>query len=215
MDEHELQRRAAAIGLVALDVDGTLTDGRILIGPAGEAMKAFSVHDGFGLTLLREAGVKLAIVTARQSAIVELRAAELRLDAVQQGVRDKGAALMALCERFGLPPARAAFVGDDWGDLRAMAVAGLAASVADAAPEVRARAHWVSQHPGGRGAVREFAEFLLRARGGFNAALARYLGAASPLDAAQPLSVGQSPSVEQSPSVGQSPNPAQSQGAAP
>ncbi|MBN9430657.1 MAG: HAD-IIIA family hydrolase [Burkholderiales bacterium] len=169
-----LLRRAAAIALVALDVDGTLTDGRIFIGPAGEAMKAFSVHDGFGLTLLREAGVKLAIITARQSSIVELRAAELKLDAVVQGAKDKGAALAGLCQRFGIPLAQTAFVGDDWADLSAMAIAGLPASVAGAAPEVRERAHWVSQAPAGRGAVREFAEFLLRARGGFDAALARY-----------------------------------------
>lgn len=169
-------RRAAAIRLVALDVDGTLTDGRLFIGPAGEAMKAFSVRDGFGLTLLREAGVRLALVTARRSAIVEVRAAELRFDQVLQGVTDKAAALLELCARFELTAQQAAFVGDDWPDLRAMALAGLAASVADAPVQVRERAHWVSQAPAGRGAVREFAEFVLQAQGCLGRTLARYSG---------------------------------------
>ncbi|RPH66611.1 MAG: HAD-IIIA family hydrolase [Burkholderiales bacterium] len=169
-------RRAAAIRLVALDVDGTLTDGRLFIGPAGESMKAFSVRDGFGLTLLREAGVKLALVTARRSAIVEVRAAELGFDHVLQGVTDKAAALLELCARLELPAQQAAFVGDDWPDLRAMALAGLAASVADAPAQVRERAHWVSQAPAGGGAVREFAEFVLQSQGVFDRALARYAG---------------------------------------
>lgn len=169
-------RRAAAVRLVALDVDGTLTDGRLFIGPSGEAMKAFSVRDGFGLTLLREAGVKLALVTARRSTIVEVRAAELKFDEVRQGARDKAATLDELCRHFGLQARQAAFVGDDWPDLRAMALAGLAASVADAPAAVRERAHWVSNAPAGRGAVREFAEFVLRSQDLLDAALARYTG---------------------------------------
>src|SRR5690606_28109124 len=110
-------RRAAAVRLVALDVDGTLTDGRLFIGPTSKAMKAFSVRDGFGLTLLREADIRLALITARRSAIVEVRAAELRFDEVRQGVGDKAVALRELCERFGLDPQQAAYVGDDWPDL--------------------------------------------------------------------------------------------------
>ncbi|MCZ7559903.1 MAG: HAD-IIIA family hydrolase [Burkholderiaceae bacterium] len=169
-------RRAALVRLVALDVDGTLTDGRLFIGPSGEAMKAFSVRDGFGLTLLREAGVKLVMITARQSAIVETRAAELRFDEVRQGVKDKAAALREICAHFGLGVQQAAYVGDDWPDLRAMALAGLAASVADAPEAVRERAHWVSLAPAGRGAVREFAEFVLQSQQRLEAALARYAG---------------------------------------
>ncbi len=128
-------------------------------------MKAFIVRDGFGLTLLREAGVRIAIVTGRQSSIVATRAAELRFDAVEQGVADKVAALRALAARFGLDLSQTAFMGDDWPDLGAMSVAGLAAAPADAAPEVVAAAHWVSSRPGGRGAVRDFAQWLLGARG--------------------------------------------------
>lgn len=168
--------RAAGIRLVALDVDGTLTDGRLFIGPGGEAMKAFSVRDGFGLTLLREAGIVLAVITARRSPIVEVRAAELKFDEVLQGVHDKAEALHALCLRQRVAPAAAAFVGDDWPDLGAMALAGLAATVADAPAAVRERAHWVSQAGAGRGAVREFSEFVLLAQGRFGDALARYAG---------------------------------------
>ncbi len=175
----EATLRAARVRLVALDVDGTLTDGRLHIGGDGETMKSFSVRDGFGLTLLREAGMRIAIVTARRSKIVQARAAELRIEDVLQAVPDKAQALRALSEQRKVPLAECAFVGDDWPDLRAMALAGLAATVADAPPEVRRRAHWVSTLPAGRGAVREFAEFVLRAKGAFESALARYAAPAS------------------------------------
>lgn len=166
--------RAAGIRVVALDVDGTLTDGTIFIGPAGETMKGFSVHDGFGLTLLREAGLRLAIVTGRGSAIVEARAAELRFDAVLQRVKDKAAALAELGRRFGCPTQAIAYMGDDWPDLPAFSVAGLAAAPAGASAPVLAGAHWVSTRPAGAGAVREFAEWLLEMRGELATLLARH-----------------------------------------
>jgi len=172
----EVVARAARVRLVAFDVDGTLTDGRLYIGGDGEAMKAFSVRDGFGLRLLREAGIVVAVITARRSSIVEARAAELRIDEVQQGVADKAQALRELCEAHRVGLADSAFVGDDWPDLEAMAIAGLAGTVHDAPSDVRQRAHWVSTLPAGRGAVREFAEFVLRARSAFDAALGRYAG---------------------------------------
>jgi 3-deoxy-D-manno-octulosonate 8-phosphate phosphatase (KDO 8-P phosphatase) len=167
-------RRAAAVRLLAFDVDGTLTDGRIHIGPAGEAMKSFSVRDGFGLRLLRESGIRLALITGRRSAIVEHRAAELRIESVLQGVDDKQAALAALCARLNLDPSQSGFVGDDWPDLRAMMFAGFAASVHGAPAEVRSRAHWVSSALPGHGAVRELADFIVAARGETAAALARW-----------------------------------------
>lgn len=167
---------ARALRLLALDVDGTLTDGRINIGPQGECLKSFSVRDGFGLTLLREAGIRLAIITARHSSIVEHRACELRIDDIVQGAGDKAAALAALCDRHGVPIESAGFMGDDWNDLPAMLMAGFSAAPGDAVEEVRARAHWVSGLPAGQGAVRQLAEFILVARGEFDAALARRLG---------------------------------------
>ncbi len=173
-------RRAAAIEAVMLDVDGTLTDGTIWIGQSGEAMKGFSVHDGFGLKLLRQAGLRLAIVTGRRSAIVEARAAELGITTVVQGVADKAGALRDLAQRFGLPHGAIACIGDDWPDLPAFAIAGLAAAPAGAAAPVLAAAHWVSTRAAGAGAVREFAEWLLAARGELDAMLARYRPGAAP-----------------------------------
>lgn len=171
----DARARAAGVRLIALDVDGTLTDGAILIAADRELFKAFDVRDGFGLTLLRRAGLALAIITGRRSGIVEQRAHELAIPRVLQGVGDKRAALLGLCAELRIAPAQAAFVGDDWPDLPAMAIAGLAATVADAPAELRARAHWVSSRPGGRGAVREFAEWLLDAQGCLDALRAEYL----------------------------------------
>jgi len=176
----DARARAEGIRVVAFDVDGTLTDGALFIGPSGEAMKAFSVHDGFGLTLLRDAGLRLAIVTGRGSAIVETRAAELQFDAVMQRVRDKAAAVRELATRFGCTPEAVAYMGDDWPDLPAMALAGLAAAPSDARPPVLACAHWISASPAGRGAVREFAEWLLEARGAREALLALHRAGIGP-----------------------------------
>jgi 3-deoxy-D-manno-octulosonate 8-phosphate phosphatase (KDO 8-P phosphatase) len=157
--------RAQHLRLLALDVDGTLTDGSIFIGPGGEAMKAFSVRDGFGITLLRQAGLEIALITGRRSDIVERRAAELRIAHVRQAAGDKAATLRALCAELAIPLEAVAFMGDDWPDLPAMAIAGLALAPADADEAVRAQAHWVAASPGGRGAVREFAHWWLGCRG--------------------------------------------------
>ena len=166
--------RAREVRLLALDVDGTLTDGTLLIGGDAEVAKPFSVRDGFGLNLLRQAGIEVAIITARQSAIVARRAAELGIGQVHQGVKDKRARLQALCAEAGIGLERAAYMGDDWPDLAVMASCGLAAAPVDAEPEVRAAAHWVSSVPGGRGAVRELALFILDAQGRRAELLARY-----------------------------------------
>jgi 3-deoxy-D-manno-octulosonate 8-phosphate phosphatase (KDO 8-P phosphatase) len=157
--------RARQVQLVAFDVDGTLTDGRLFIGADGELMKAFSVRDGFGCTLLRRAGIKLAIVTGRHSAIVDQRARELSFDIVMQGVKDKRAAIAQLAAQTGIDAGRMAFVGDDWPDLPALRCVGLPACVTDAAAELREAALWVGSLPPGQGAVREFAEWLLQAQG--------------------------------------------------
>lgn len=156
--------RAARVRLVVLDVDGVLTDGRLYFGSQGEALKAFHVRDGHGVRLLREAGLGVALLSARASAIVERRAAELDIAPVLQGEADKLAGLNRLLQRSGVPADQCAYMGDDWPDLPVMAQVGLAAAVADAAPEVRRVAHWIAPVEGGRGAVRALAEFLLRCR---------------------------------------------------
>lgn len=176
------ERRAAAVRLLVLDVDGVLTDGRLFFGADGEALKVFDVRDGHGIKLLREAGIEVAILSARRSPIVERRARELGIGNVIQGAADKGAAFADLMRSLQLVPGRCGYIGDDWPDLAAMAQAGFAATVADAAAEVREAAHWISSAPGGRGAVRELAEFILRAQGRFEELLHRH-GAARGADA--------------------------------
>ena len=169
-------RRARAVRLAAVDVDGTLTDGRIFIGPGGEAMKAFSVHDGLGLSLLRRAGIRVAIITARRSEIVERRAAELGIADVMQGVAAKADALEELARRAGVGHDALAFMGDDLPDLPALRLAGFAACVADASPDVVAASHWVAAAGGGAGAVREFAEFVLHAQDRWQGLVAAFRG---------------------------------------
>ncbi len=166
-----LQARAAAVRLVALDVDGVLTDGRLYFGSSGEALKCFDVRDGFGVRLLHEAGIRVAIVTGRSSPIVETRARELGIARVLQGQRDKRGAIEALMQETGATMRQCAYMGDDWPDLAALGAVGLAATVADAPQEVRRHVHWVAPSPGGRGAVRDLADLVLRAQGCYDAML--------------------------------------------
>lgn len=157
--------KAQAISLLALDVDGVLTDGSIYYGNAGEELKAFNIRDGLGIKLLQRAGIKVAIITGRQSEIVLRRARELGIADVVQGRDDKREALLELCQSQGLTPAECAYMGDDLPDLGAVTLAGLGMTVADAAAAVGAAADWQSNLPGGGGAVREACEFILAARG--------------------------------------------------
>jgi 3-deoxy-D-manno-octulosonate 8-phosphate phosphatase (KDO 8-P phosphatase) len=170
--------RAAAVRLLVLDVDGVLTDGRLHFGADGEALKVFDVRDGHGIKLLREAGIEVAILSARSSRIVERRAAELGIAHVIQGAADKAEGFARLLRALNVAPANCGYVGDDWPDLAVLSQVGFAATVADAAPEVRRAAHWTTAAPGGRGAVREVAEFLLRAQNRFDDLLRRHGGAA-------------------------------------
>ncbi|MDO5056509.1 MAG: HAD-IIIA family hydrolase [Lautropia sp.] len=167
---------ARHIRLLAMDIDGTLTDGRIWIGPQGETAKSFSVRDGFGLTLLRKAGIELAIITGRQSPIVAQRARELGIPHVFQGVPDKLGVLRTLGEQLGIGLHQTAFIGDDWPDLAAMQACALPAAPADAVAEVKAVARWVATARAGKGAVREFADFLLASRGEREPLLAHFRG---------------------------------------
>lgn len=161
----ELEQKAAAVRLLALDVDGVMTDGRIYYGNSGEELKAFNIKDGLGIKLLQRAGLQVAIITGRQSQIVDRRARELGIASVIQGREDKKLALQELCRQQQLSLADCAYMGDDLPDLSAIAAAGLGMTVADASPGVRAVADWCSTRDGGCGAVREACEFILRARG--------------------------------------------------
>jgi 3-deoxy-D-manno-octulosonate 8-phosphate phosphatase (KDO 8-P phosphatase) len=167
---------AARVRLMAFDVDGTLTDGGILISAGGELFKRFSVRDGLGLVLLQQAGIRVALVTGRSSEIVAQRARELKIDTVLQGVADKAQAMRELCAQGGLALEQAGFMGDDWPDLPAMQAVGFAAAVPDAAMEVRRLAHYVARAPAGAGAARELAEFVLRAQNRLESSLGRFDG---------------------------------------
>lgn len=159
------EQRAARLRLVALDVDGVLTDGRLYYGPQGEALKVFDVRDGHGIKMLLSHGVEVAILSARSSDIVGTRARELGIGRVLQGRGDKAAAWNELLRDTGLAAEQAGFIGDDLPDLPVLEQAGFAATVADARDEVKTAAHWIAGQAGGRGAVRAFAEFILRAKG--------------------------------------------------
>jgi len=153
------------IRLFAMDVDGTLTDGVLTLGPDGGEWKSFHARDGAGIKLLPEAGIAPAIISGRASETTARRAAELGIRHVHQGESDKLARLEALCAELGLALDEAAFMGDDLGDIPAMRAAGFSAAPADAAPETRAVADFVSALPGGHGAVREAIEHLLTRQG--------------------------------------------------
>ncbi|HEX4381695.1 MAG TPA: HAD-IIIA family hydrolase [Myxococcales bacterium] len=151
--------------LLVLDLDGTLTDGRLYYDAKGEAMKAFDVRDGHGLRLLSLAGVKLAVLTGRRADLVQQRCKELSIAHVVGRSRDKGKGIEELCRAAAVPLAETAFMGDDVNDLPALRKVALSCAPRDAAKEVLAEVNWISARDGGRGAVRELCELLLAARG--------------------------------------------------
>ena len=173
LDVHE---RASKVRLLALDVDGTLTDGRLWFGAEGEQYKAFHVQDGLGMKLVGAAGIEVVWITARSSSIVERRAADLGIERVIQGCRDKLASLQALCGELGMPTQQVAYMGDDLPDRAALRVAGLAVVPANAHPWVAAVAHWRTAARGGEGAVRELCDLLLVAQGRRDAVLRGFGG---------------------------------------
>jgi len=167
-------QRAAAVRLLVLDVDGVLTDGRVVYDDQGRELKYFDVRDGHGLKLLQRAGYQIAWLSGRGSEANRVRARELGVDHLLEQIKIKLPALTELIQARGLTPDQVAFMGDDLIDLPPMRAAGLAMAPSDAVPEVLAMAHWVSRHPGGRGAVREACEFLLKSSGAWAEVTARY-----------------------------------------
>jgi 3-deoxy-D-manno-octulosonate 8-phosphate phosphatase (KDO 8-P phosphatase) len=160
---------ARRIKLVVLDVDGVLTDGGIYVGAMnGQPLefKRYDIQDGMGIYLMRQAGLRVALITGRVSESVRLRAVELEIDDVAQIANaQKLPALTAMRERHGIALDEVAFVGDDFPDLSVLRLVGLSVAVANAVPEVKRECVYILTREGGRGAVREFAEALLRARG--------------------------------------------------
>lgn len=171
----ETKERARCIKLLAMDVDGVLTDGRIILGNQGEELKAFHVHDGLGITLAHQAGLITAIITGRESALVHRRATELKIVDIHQKITDKAKCMQTLLEKYDLSLEEVAFIGDDLNDVPLFLHVGLAATVADATPEARQYAHLVTQAKGGRGAVRELITLILKSQGKWDEIVEKYV----------------------------------------
>jgi 3-deoxy-D-manno-octulosonate 8-phosphate phosphatase (KDO 8-P phosphatase) len=167
--------RAAKVRMILLDSDGVLTDGAITYCSDGCEIRSFHVHDGFGIRLARKAGLTLGIISGRASPVLEKRAAELGITEVHQRVLDKAGRLDEMLVRFDMTAEEVCFVGDDLIDLSVMRRVGFAAAPSDAQPAVREAAHYVTEHGGGQGAVREVIEIVLRASGRLDEALQRFL----------------------------------------
>lgn len=163
------------IRLVAFDVDGILTDGGLYLSDSGEEFKRFNSLDGHGLKMLKASGVELAIITGRTSRCVEMRAKNLGITYLYQGVEKKWETMQSLLNTLGLAPELAAFMGDDVVDLPAMRRVGLALTVPSAPAIVQDHAHYITKHKGGHGAVREVCELIMSAQDTLNTQLAPFL----------------------------------------
>lgn len=159
-----VKAKAADIRLAVFDVDGVMTDGRLYLGPDGAEFKSVHIHDGLGLQRLQAVDITPAAISGRPSRAIENRLLDLGLQYIYLDVEDKPAAFAGLLDDLGLDASQAAVMGDDLPDLPLMRRAGLALAVADALPELRAAADWISTLPGGAGAVREACELLIAAR---------------------------------------------------
>ena len=159
----EIQEIAKGIKILILDVDGVLTDGRIVLDNEGNELKAFHVRDGHGIRMLIKAGLRVAIISGRQSRVVERRAHELGITDVYQRCHSKTAALDDLARKYGFSDGEVAYMGDDIVDVPILKRAGLAIAVGDASDEAKDHAVMVTKNRGGKGAVREVCDFLLRA----------------------------------------------------
>jgi 3-deoxy-D-manno-octulosonate 8-phosphate phosphatase (KDO 8-P phosphatase) len=187
------QARARKIKLLLFDVDGVLTDGKLFFLPAGPLetatqsghrltspsqieFKGFHAHDGASISLARIGGIKTGLITKRVSETVALRARDLKLDYVYQGVQDKRSCFNDIVKKAGLKPEEAAFVGDDVVDLPAMRASGLAIAVKNARAEVRKEAHYITPHAGGEGGLRDAVDFILKAQNKWKRVLQDYIG---------------------------------------
>jgi 3-deoxy-D-manno-octulosonate 8-phosphate phosphatase (KDO 8-P phosphatase) len=175
MASYVLLEQARHIQALVLDVDGILSDGFVTLSNSGDELKSFDIRDGLGMKLVQQAGIKVIIITGRKSQIVEKRMSDLGVDLVFQGREDKGVALKEACARLNLLAEDCLYMGDDWPDLSAFAIAGMKVTVPNGHVEVRRRADLVTQALGGRGAVREVCDMLLMSKGVYQAMLEKFL----------------------------------------
>jgi len=169
----DVAARARRLRLLLFDVDGVLTDASVVIGPGGQETKTFSIRDGAALVWARQIGLEVGLLSGRPSPATTARAAELGIELVVQDGGSKRDSFARILADRKITPEQVAYMGDDLADLPVIARAGLAGSPADAAPEVLAKSHWVSTKAGGHGAVREFIELILKARGQWDPFVAR------------------------------------------
>ena len=162
-----LRARAKKIRMLLLDVDGVLTDGRIILDNQGNELKAFHVRDGHGIKLAQRAGILVGIITGRKAEVVNVRARELAIEEVHQGSVEKVLVYESLLTKYGLRDDQVSFVGDDIVDVGILKRVGLAVAVADCNPSIKSHVHLITKTPGGRGAVREVIDLLLRSQGQF------------------------------------------------
>lgn len=170
----EVLARARRVKLLILDIDGVMTDGRIIYSIYGDELKFFDVTDGFGITLLNRAGIKSVIITAKKSRIVKLRCRDLRVAKTYQGYMDKLRAFNRILRRFKTDPGDICFIGDDLIDLPVLKHVGFAVAVPNAVEDVKNNAHFITSRPGGRGAVREICDMILKAQGKWETAAGKY-----------------------------------------
>ena len=170
----DLKDRLLRVKLLMLDIDGVLTDGRIVYGDCGDELKFFDVQDGFGLVMLRRAGIPAIVISAKKSRVNQRRAKELRILKVYQNVRDKLKVFEKAAKKMKLKHEEVCFIGDDLMDLPILSRAGLAVAVPNAVEDVKEAAHYVTLKKGGRGAVREVIDLILKTQGKWPGVTERY-----------------------------------------
>lgn len=172
--KQDILDRARRIKLVIMDIDGVMTDGRIIYSIYGDELKFFDVQDGFGITLLNRAGIKSVIITAKKSRIVKLRCRDMKVRKAYQGYVDKLVPFNDILRRFGVKPEEVCFVGDDLIDIPVLKRVGFAVAVPNAVDEVKSASHYVTSKTGGRGAVREICDLIIKSQGKWDLATAKY-----------------------------------------
>lgn len=176
MTDHEVLEKAKRVRLLIVDIDGVMTDGRIIYSIYGDELKFFDVQDGFGISLLNRAGIKTVIITAKKSRIVKLRARDMKV-AAYQGFLDKSIPFNRIIKKFKISPENICFIGDDLIDMPVLKRVGFAVAVSNAVDEVKKASHYVTLKMGGRGAVREICDMILKSQGKWEMATSRYISA--------------------------------------
>ena len=174
MNSTEIDSRLKRIKLVLLDVDGVLTNGHISYGDYGDELKSYDIHDGLGIELLREGGIKTVVLSGRKSRTNARRAKELKISLLVQGVSDKLKVFVKILKKYRLSAEDVCCMGDDLVDIPLLKRAGFAVAVQNAVPEVKVSAQYVTKREGGRGAVREIADKILKSQGRWEAVTARF-----------------------------------------